>query len=126
MLTCSASMEPMPPLNMMGLIHSRRWLSGSWRPKERAKPGVWTSQGEETGSPPSLLSAHSVTHPVPPPVLGIYYPPYPSSLTSQHWFPKLVAIVRSPITGLNGNLEGPGKVPRILEARILPGQIVTW
>lgn len=37
--------------------------------------------------------------------------PYTSSLTSKHWFPKLVAVVRSPITGLNGNLQGSVKFP---------------
>lgn len=99
-----------------------------WELEAKGAGKAWSVDitGRETGSPPRLLSTHSVTHPVPPPVLGIYYPPRPASLTGQHWFPKLVAIVRSPITGLNGNLEGSGKVPRILEARILPGQTVTW
>lgn len=126
MLTCSASMDPMPPLNMMGLIHSRRWPSGSWRPKERAKPGAWTSQGEgaESGHPVSP-SAHSVIHSTPLWYLVSVIPDTPS-LTGQHWLPKLVAIIRRPITGLDGDLQGPGEVPRILEAWILPGQIVTW
>lgn len=44
---------------------------------------------------------------------------------SKHWFPKLVAVIRSPITGLNGNLQGSGKVSWILEAWILPGHTVT-
>lgn len=57
--------------------------------------------------------------------LGVRYPHTPS-LTGQHGLPKLVAVIRSPITGLNGNLQGPGKVLRILEAWILPRQIITW
>jgi len=44
----------------------------------------------------------------------------------QHWLPKLVAVIRSPITGLNGDLQRQGEVPRILETWVLPGQIITW
>lgn len=119
-------MDPMPPLNMMGLIHSRRWPSGSWRPKERAKPEAQIAQGEGIGSSHSVPAALTWSHT--PPHLRTRCPlsPTPPSLTGQHWFPKLVAVVRSSITGLNGNLQRLGKVPRILEARILPGQSVTW
>lgn len=129
LLMCSASMDPMPPLNMMGLIHSRRWPSGSWRPKERAKPGAQRIRGEGTGSkdPNSLRSLSHPLHPPPPPELSsVSIMARPPSLTSQHRLPELVAVVRSPITGLDGNLQGSGKVPRIREAWILPGQAVTW
>lgn len=36
--TCVSSIEPRPPLNMIGLIHSRRSPLASRMPKERAKP----------------------------------------------------------------------------------------
>lgn len=126
LLTCSASMDPMPPLNMMGLIHSRRWPSGSWRPKERAKPGAWTPQGDRTecGHPVSS-SAHLVTH-HPHLWYSVSVTLDNPSLTGQHWLPKLVAVIRSPITGLNGDLQGSGKVLRILEVWILPRQVITW
>lgn len=36
--TCWSSIEPSPPLNMIGLIHSRRSPLAKRIPKERAKP----------------------------------------------------------------------------------------
>lgn len=77
LLMCSASMDPMPPLNMMGLIHSRRWPSGSWRPKERAKPGAQRIRGEGTGSK-DPDSSRSLSHPpTPGTIIRVYYGPSP-------------------------------------------------
>ena len=43
-LMCSSSILPMPPLNMIGLIHSRLSLFGNVMPNDLAKP-------KTTGSP---------------------------------------------------------------------------
>lgn len=45
--TCSFSMEPSPPLNIIGLIHSRRSPLAKRIPKDRAKPWVGKAKKEE-------------------------------------------------------------------------------
>lgn len=80
MRTWSSSMAPMPPLNMMGLIHSRRCPPGSTCPKERAKPGdtPWR---------------HLPCHPKAPPPRGTI-PPAQSRGSPE--VPKAMEVSRSP------------------------------
>lgn len=106
-------LDPLSPLAIWELEAQgagKAWSMDIRKPRERDRS-------------PSLLS----TCPVPQPTRTRYLLSlHALRLTSQDWLPKLVAIVRCPVTGLNGNLQGLGKVPRVLEAQILPGKTVTW